>query len=108
MRKFLKAPFIIYADFENISKPSPDNNGDGPNTEKYQDHIIYSYSCKFISVDEHYSKPYENYRVKDFIERLQDFINPNLGGLSRGSFSNVGGRGKITSCLKLIRIMLET
>ena len=42
-----------------------------------------------------------------------DKINPNLGGLFRGSFSGErGGGGKITAppppCLKLVRIMLET
>ena len=30
--------------------------------------------------------------------------NPNLGGLFRGSF---WGRGKITPCPKLVKIMLE-
>ena len=33
--------------------------------------------------------------------------SPNLGGLFRVSFE-VGGAGKITPCLKLVRIMLET
>ena len=30
--KTLKAPFIIYGDFECILKPSVDNNDNGPNT----------------------------------------------------------------------------
>ena len=36
-------------------------------------------------------------------------VNPNLGGLL-GVHFEVGGRGggKITPCLKLVRIMLET
>ena len=36
-------------------------------------------------------------------------FNPDLGGLFRGSFV-VGeeGGGKITPCLKLVRVMLET
>ena len=33
-------------------------------------------------------------------------INPNLGWLCRGSFR--GGRGEISSCQKLVRIMVET
>ena len=35
-------------------------------------------------------------------------VNPNLGGLLRGSFLGGGKGGKITPCLKLVRIMLES
>ena len=34
-------------------------------------------------------------------------FNPNLGGIFKGSFWG-GVDGKITPCLKLVRIMLET
>ena len=41
--------------------------------------------------------------------KLQELcvVNPNLGGIFRGSFRG-WGEGKITSCLKLVRTMLET
>ena len=46
-RRLLKAPFIImYADFEGILKPVTDNKNDGPNTKKYQDHIVCSHGHK--------------------------------------------------------------
>ena len=32
--RLLKAPFIIYKDFESILKPVTYNNGDDPNTKK--------------------------------------------------------------------------
>ena len=36
-------------------------------------------------------------------------LNSNLGGLFRGSFwDGTGAGGKITPCLKLVKIMLET
>ena len=35
-------------------------------------------------------------------------LNPNLGGLFRGSFWGGGGGRGITLCLKLVRMMLET
>ena len=35
-------------------------------------------------------------------------VNPNLGGLFRGSFLGGGKGGKITPRLKLVRIMLES
>lgn len=52
LRRFLKVPFIIYADFESISKPL-DNKSDRPNNEKCQDHIICSYGHKIVWGDEH-------------------------------------------------------
>ena len=41
---------------------------------------------------------------------VTDYFKPNLGELFRGSFcGDGGGEGvKITPCLKLVRIMLET
>ena len=44
--------------------------------------------------------------VKLFLPITQPCINSNLGVLFRGSFW--GGGQKITRCLKLVRIMLET
>ena len=49
---------IIYGDFENILKPGTDTKKDGPNTERYQDHIFSSYDHKLVFVDEWYSRPY--------------------------------------------------
>ena len=37
-RRLLKS--LLYADFEGILKPVTDNKNDGPNTKKYQDHIL--------------------------------------------------------------------
>ena len=47
----LKAPSIIYADFESILKPATDNKNDGPNAKKHQDCIVFSYDYKLIYVD---------------------------------------------------------
>ena len=44
--------------------------------------------------------------VKLFLPITQPCINSNMGGLFRGSFWGVGQ--KISRCLKLVIIMLET
>ena len=40
LKKLTKAPFIIYGDFECVLIPSNDVFNFGPNTKKYQDHIV--------------------------------------------------------------------
>ena len=40
IRRIIKAPCIIYSDFKWILIPSTDKSDDGPNTEKYQNHIV--------------------------------------------------------------------
>ena len=49
-----------------------------------------------------YSSLLKKVKVKNILS-----FNPNLGGLFSDSFWG-GGGGKITSCLKLVRIILET
>ena len=50
--------------------PSTDNIAFGPNTKKYQDHIVCSYGCKLICLDERYIKPYKTYSADDAIDRF--------------------------------------
>ena len=55
--KQLSVPFKIYADFECLLKgikSSAKNNGSY--TEKYQDHIPYSFAYKFVCTDNKFSK----------------------------------------------------
>ena len=66
----IKAPFIIYGDFECISKLSTDNMNAGWNTKKYQDHAVWCYSYKLICVDDQYSKPYKTYFGEDAVDRF--------------------------------------
>ena len=40
IKRIIKAPCIIYSDFKWILIPSTDKSDDGPNTEKYQNHIV--------------------------------------------------------------------
>ena len=54
-------PFIIYTVYKSILKPATDNNKDGTNTEKYQDHIVCSYSYKLIYVDKQFSRSHKSY-----------------------------------------------
>ena len=67
--KILKAPFIIYGDFECLFMPSTDNIDFGPNTKKYQDHVVCSYGYKLRWVDERYSESYKPYFGEDDFEK---------------------------------------
>ena len=40
LKRLIKAPFIIYGDFECVITHSNDNTDFGPNTKKYQNHIF--------------------------------------------------------------------
>ena len=53
-KRLTKAPFIIYGDFECVLVPSTDNINFGPNTKKYQDHVVSSNGYKLICIDERY------------------------------------------------------
>lgn len=48
LKRLLEPIFIIYLDFESILNPATDNKNDGPNTEKYQKHIAFSYGYEFM------------------------------------------------------------
>ena len=63
-----KALFVIYADFECVLVPLTDNSYNGPNTETYQDLIVYSYGYSLVFFDKKHSKPYKSYFVEDAIE----------------------------------------
>ena len=71
--KQLMAPFVIYADFEAITKPI--NEKSGKSTEAYQHHIACGYGYKLVcTYDNAYSKPAQVYRgsnaVYKFIEKM--------------------------------------
>ena len=68
--KILKDLFIIYDDFQYVLIPSTDNIDFGPNSKKYQDHIVCSYSYKLICADDQYSKPDKTYFGEDAIDKF--------------------------------------
>ena len=57
--KQLDVPFNIYADFESVLKgvKSSDWNNNTSHTEKYEDHIPYSFNYKVVCIDDIFSKP---------------------------------------------------
>ena len=60
-KRLIKALFITNFNFEFILIPLTDNTGFGPNTRKYHDHIVCSYSYKLICVDDRYNKLNKTY-----------------------------------------------
>ena len=69
VRRKIKSPFIIYADFESILV-SEDNEKQNPNesyTNKYQEHISCSYGYRLVCVDDKFSKPFKSYLDKDAV-----------------------------------------
>ena len=74
-KRLTKALFIIYWDFECLLIPSTDNIDFGPDTKKYQNHVVCIYGYKLICVDGQYSKSYETYFGEDAIDKfLNDMI----------------------------------
>ena len=77
IKRLIKAPFIIYGDFEcKTQSPSADNTDVGSNTKKYQDHVFCSYHYRLICVHKRYSKPYKTYfdeaAINKFDEKKHD------------------------------------
>ena len=72
--KILKAPLIIYGDFECVLIPAIDDIDFGPNTKKYQDHIFCRFGYKLICIDYWYSKQYKTYFGKDAIDKLLNYM----------------------------------
>ena len=56
----LSVPFKIQADFECIFKDT--KIYEGSCTEKYHDHVPYSYAFKVVCIDNRFSKPIAVYR----------------------------------------------
>ena len=75
--KQLPIPFKIYADFECLLKgvKSSDKNN-GLYTEKYQDHIPYSFAFKVVCIDNKFSKRVALYRGKKMLltDLLKQFL----------------------------------
>ena len=61
----------IYVDFESISKWIQRNNrkNNTSYTEKYQDHIPYSFAYKVVCINDRFSKPVVLYRGKNGINK---------------------------------------
>ena len=59
----VKSPFMIYVDFESILIPENNvkQNPDKSYTNKYQNHVDYSFDCKLVCVDNQFSKPFKSY-----------------------------------------------
>ena len=51
-KRLTKAPLIIDDDFECAVIHSADNIDFGQRIKKYQDHIVCSYGCKLVCVDD--------------------------------------------------------
>ena len=68
----IKPPFMIYSHFESIlvpeekKKQSPDDSY----TNKYQEHVVCSYSHKSVRVDDKFSKPFKSYLGEDAVTIL--------------------------------------
>ena len=62
MKKQLKVPFIIYADFEALTKEIDSKN-------KYQEHIGCSHGYQILSVYEEFSKEYKAFRGEGAINK---------------------------------------
>ena len=73
--KQLPAPFKIYADFECILKKvkSSDKNNDSY-TEKYRDHILWSFAYKVVCIDNKFSKKFLLQRGKNAVYRFIEAI----------------------------------
>ena len=54
---------MIYVDFESILIPENNvkQNPDKSYTNKYQNHVDYSFDCKLVCVDNQFSKPFKSY-----------------------------------------------
>jgi len=78
----LRAPFVIYADFEAITEKvdSCKSNYNDSYTEAYQEHTDCSYAYKVVcSCDNKYTKPIQPYRgenaVYKFMEKMLEEVN---------------------------------
>ena len=63
MKKEIKSPFMIYADFESILVPDDNEkqNSTESYTNKYKKHVACSYGDKFICADDKFTKPFKSY-----------------------------------------------
>ena len=70
-RNFFKqevVPFKLYPDFECILNSA--ESYEGSCSKKYQDHIPCSFACKFVCVDDRFSKPIVVYRGKNAVYKI--------------------------------------
>ena len=69
----LAIPFKIYADFEcllkGVKSSDTDRNNNSLYTEKYQDHILYSFTYNAVCIDNKFSKKVALYRGKNAVYR---------------------------------------
>ena len=57
IKLILKQPMVVYGNFKCVLISSTNSVDFGPNTKKYQDHIVCIYDYKLICVDDRFSKP---------------------------------------------------
>ena len=69
------APFKIYASFESLLNRvrSIDRNNNTSYTEKFQDHIPFSFACKVVCIDDRFSKLLFTKEKMQFIDSLKQF-----------------------------------
>ena len=69
VKRKIKSPFMIYADFESILVPE-DNGKQNPNelySNKYENNIACSYGYKLVCIEEKFSKPFKSYLGEDAV-----------------------------------------
>ena len=77
-KRLRKASLIFFDVFECVLISSTNNIDFGPNTKKYQDHIVSSYDYKLICVYERYSKSCKTYFGQNAMDKfLNDMIKEN-------------------------------
>ena len=70
IKKMLKMPFVIYADFESFTEriKDCDRNPSEPGTSKYQHHTPSGFYYKVVSTVSKYTKPAVVYRGSDVVQ----------------------------------------
>ena len=97
-KSMVKMPFVIYADFECITKKidMPELSEEDKKlkekksyTDKYQEHIPCGYSYKVVSTDPDYKRPLKVYRGEDCMEQfMKDMLNEQSDILDRIKYIN--------------------
>ena len=70
--RYIKPPLEIYADSESILVPvnNRKRNLDGIYTNKYQDHVAWSFGYKLVCVDDQFCRPFKSYLDQDAVHKV--------------------------------------
>ena len=69
LERKIKSSFLIYADFESVLVPEDNGKQDLEESymSNYQKYVACSYGCKFICIDDKFSKPFKSYSGEDVV-----------------------------------------